>query len=117
MNQITLALEAAATEPSTFDATGFEIGWDHARFRLTPPAEHLLADHPVRQGWEAGRSTFGRRTRRPPRPRRSLRRRRLRGASTSGDATRRAPRSRSTHGHGAATSVRTQAGQCVASPA
>jgi hypothetical protein len=67
MSQIALPLQAAAIDPSPLDATGFEIGWDHARFRLTPPAEHLLAGHPVRQGWEAGRSTFGHRTRRPTR--------------------------------------------------
>jgi hypothetical protein len=68
MNQTALPLEhAAAAQPSAFDAAGFEIGWDHARFRLTPPAEHLLAGHPVRQGWEAGRNAFGTRTRRPTR--------------------------------------------------
>ena len=61
MNQIALPLPAAAAdlraaEPTAFDATGFEIGWDHARVRLTPPPSQLLAGHPVRQGWEAGRA-------------------------------------------------------------
>lgn len=42
---------------------GFELGWDHARYGLTPPAEHLIAGNPLRDGWEAGRAAFGRRTR------------------------------------------------------
>lgn len=48
----------AATSP-----TAFEIGWDFARHRLVPPADHLHAGHPVRQGWEAGQAVFGTRTR------------------------------------------------------
>ncbi|MEO8297227.1 MAG: hypothetical protein ABI574_05410 [Burkholderiales bacterium] len=43
--------------------SGFDLGWDHARHGLTPPAEHLVAGNPVRQGWQAGRAAFGRRTR------------------------------------------------------
>lgn len=50
-----------------FDATGFEIGWDFAHHRLTPPADHLHGAHPVRQGWEAGRAAFGARTLQPTR--------------------------------------------------
>jgi hypothetical protein len=49
--------QAAATD------TGFELGWEHARFGLTPPTEHLVAGNPLRQGWEAGRTAFGRRAR------------------------------------------------------
>ena len=59
--------QAAATLPATAtagagaapDATGFEIGWDHARHRLTPPLAHLHAASPVRQGWQAGHAIFG----------------------------------------------------------
>ncbi len=47
------------------DLRAFEIGWDHAHHRLTPPLAHLHADNPVRQGWSAGRSAFGARTLRP----------------------------------------------------
>lgn len=47
------------------DAVGFEIGWDHAHYRLTPPPEHLAAEHPVRQGWQAGSAVFGTRTLKP----------------------------------------------------
>lgn len=43
--------------------TGFELGWDHARHGLTPPPEQLSAASAVRQGFEAGRASFGGRTR------------------------------------------------------
>lgn len=38
------------------------LGWDYAHHGLVPPAEQLLPGHPLRQGWEAGRSAFGSRT-------------------------------------------------------
>ena len=44
------------------DRTGFEIGWDYAQHRLTPPVDHLHEGHSVREGWEAGRHSFGQRT-------------------------------------------------------
>jgi hypothetical protein len=47
---------------SAMDAIGFEIGWDHAHYHLVPPADHLHAGHPVRQGWQAGQAVFGTRT-------------------------------------------------------
>ncbi len=47
--------------------TAFQIGWDHAHCALVPPAEHLHEGNPVRQGWQAGRATFGRRTLQPTR--------------------------------------------------
>lgn len=43
--------------------TGFELGWDHARHGLTPPPEQLSAASAIRQGFEAGRASFGGRTR------------------------------------------------------
>jgi hypothetical protein len=72
MSQATLpfdpaTLAAAAQDSAGFDAAGFEIGWDHAHHRLTPPADHLHGTHPVRQGWEAGRAAFGARTLKPSR--------------------------------------------------
>lgn len=45
-----------------FEAEGYRIGWEHARYQATPPADHLHAGHPVRLGWEAGRTAFGGRT-------------------------------------------------------
>ncbi|MBP6898340.1 MAG: hypothetical protein KBC94_28315 [Pseudacidovorax sp.] len=44
-------------------AQGFQLGWDHARHRLTPPVDQLQADNPVRQGWQAGRAALGQRSR------------------------------------------------------
>lgn len=61
----TLAALHAEPHPQGFEAVGFEIGWDHARHRLTPPADHLHGGHPVRQGWDAARELFGRRTLQP----------------------------------------------------
>ena len=43
--------------------TGFELGRDHARFRVTPPAPQLTASSPVYQGFRSGQSAFGTRTR------------------------------------------------------
>jgi hypothetical protein len=56
------ALAAADPAPAGFEAEGFRIGWEHARYQTTPPADHLHAGHPVRQGWEAGRIAFAGRT-------------------------------------------------------
>jgi hypothetical protein len=55
----------AVQNPSGADATGFEIGWDYAHYRLTPPPEYLADGHPVRQGWLAGAAIFGTRTLKP----------------------------------------------------
>lgn len=41
---------------------GFELGWDYAHHGVTPPVEHLFSNSPLRQGWQAGQATFGRRT-------------------------------------------------------
>src|SRR5687767_5239258 len=59
---------ARRNQPQGVDDVGFEIGWDFARHRLTPPVAHLHADNPVRQGWSAARVVFGHRTLRPSLP-------------------------------------------------
>lgn len=56
------ALLALEDHPADFQ-TGFELGWDYARFRVTPPPAQLLDGNPVRQGWQAGQTAFGSRTR------------------------------------------------------
>lgn len=53
---------AGVALPTGFEPEGFRIGWEHARYLTTPPADHLHAGHPVRQGWEAGRVAFAGRT-------------------------------------------------------
>lgn len=60
-----LAPGARRHQPQGVDEVAFEIGWDFARHRLTPPVAHLHADNPVRQGWSAARVVFGARTLRP----------------------------------------------------
>ena len=54
--------------PVAHTRLGFELGWDHAHHGLTPPVEHLFSASPLRQGWMAGRATFGRRTLKAGRP-------------------------------------------------
>ncbi len=55
----------AVHEAQGADRTAFELGWDHAHYRLTPPPDALTDAHPVRQGWQAGTATFGTRTLKP----------------------------------------------------
>ncbi|HEY4082322.1 MAG TPA: hypothetical protein VGM81_16645 [Burkholderiaceae bacterium] len=47
---------------SAHESVGFSLGRDFAAHGLTPPVEHLFASSPLREGWQAGRSAFGRRT-------------------------------------------------------
>lgn len=68
MSQAALAFDTPATDTAaaalpSFDRTGFDIGWDHARWRVAPPAGELRAGHAVRHGWQAGRTAFGPRAR------------------------------------------------------
>lgn len=58
-------LPAVHTAVPAADRLAFEIGWDYAHYRLTPPPEALGEGHPVRQGWRAGTATFGTRTLKP----------------------------------------------------
>ncbi|OGB06051.1 MAG: hypothetical protein A3E25_23075 [Burkholderiales bacterium RIFCSPHIGHO2_12_FULL_69_20] len=46
-------------ETNGLDRTAFQIGWDHAHHRVTPPLRHLDGLNPVGQGWVAGRAAFG----------------------------------------------------------
>lgn len=39
----------------SFEAVGWRIGLDHARWGLTPPHDHLHPGNPVREGWISGR--------------------------------------------------------------
>jgi hypothetical protein len=44
------------------DHIGFELGWDYAHYRLTPPAPYMQEPSPLRNGLFAGQATFGSRT-------------------------------------------------------
>lgn len=57
-----VAPSRAQAAAASRDAEAFEIGWDHAHHRLTPPLAHLQAENPVHHGWRAGRTAFGLRT-------------------------------------------------------
>jgi hypothetical protein len=52
MTQTLLSFDTPAAAP--LDRVGFDIGWDHARHALVPPAELMLDGTPVSQGWLAG---------------------------------------------------------------
>lgn len=41
------------------DHIGFELGWDYAHYRLTPPAPYGQQASPLRHGWLAGQAAFG----------------------------------------------------------
>jgi mRNA-degrading endonuclease toxin of MazEF toxin-antitoxin module len=59
MTQALLDLDTRPAGP--LDRVGFDIGWDHARHALVPPAELMLGGTPISQGWLAARAVFGRR--------------------------------------------------------
>ena len=56
------ATRAPALHADDADRIGFDIGWDHARHALVPPAGLMLDGTPIGQGWRAARAVFGRRT-------------------------------------------------------
>jgi hypothetical protein len=41
---------------------GFELGWDYAHYRVTPPAPYAQEPSPLRNGLMAGQAAFGSRT-------------------------------------------------------
>lgn len=55
------------TTLTTHEQIGFELGWDYARHRVTPPAPYDQEPSPLRDGWLAGAATFGVRTMEPTR--------------------------------------------------
>ncbi|HEY1091747.1 MAG TPA: hypothetical protein VGE47_11685 [Burkholderiaceae bacterium] len=55
-------VDVPAESASPHARLGFELGWDFAHHGLTPPVAHLFGGSTLRQGWQAGRATFGRRT-------------------------------------------------------
>lgn len=69
--RLDLARAPAPLQPlhpaSAFDAAGWRVGWEHARHRIAPPADHLHAGNPVREGWQAGKQAFGARALAPSR--------------------------------------------------
>jgi len=66
LNTLQTSADPTTGRTSQLD-TGFELGWDYAHYGTVPPADHLHPLSPVREGWEAGRDSFGRRTLQPNR--------------------------------------------------
>ncbi|MDO9313765.1 MAG: hypothetical protein Q7T97_04360 [Burkholderiaceae bacterium] len=57
--------QAPAALLTTHEHIGFELGWDHAHYGVTPPAPYAQEPSPLRHGWLAGEATFGVRTLKP----------------------------------------------------
>ena len=47
---------------SAHEHLGFELGWDYAHYRVTPPAPYAQEPSPLRNGLLAGQAAFGTRT-------------------------------------------------------
>ena len=62
MLQTAIRFETAPTQAEGADRTAFQIGWDHARHGLVPPAALMGAGAALGQGWHAAQVVFGRRT-------------------------------------------------------
>lgn len=62
MSDLTLA-PSPTTSSSAHEQAGHDLGWDHARHALTPPAACIVEPTSLRAGWLAGRSVFGGRAR------------------------------------------------------
>ena len=62
MLQASISFESRDASPSPVDRVAFQIGWDHARHGLVPPAACLSPGQALGQGWHAARTVLGRRT-------------------------------------------------------
>ncbi len=52
----------AGHRPTAHEHIGFELGWDYAHYRVTPPAPYAQEPSPLRNGLLAGQAAFGTRT-------------------------------------------------------
>jgi len=52
----------AAHEQTPHERLGFELGWDYAHYRVTPPAPYAQEPSAIRDGLLAGQAAFGSRT-------------------------------------------------------
>ena len=53
---------STATSLTAHEHIGFELGWDYAHYRVTPPAPYAQEPSPLRNGMLAGQAAFGLRT-------------------------------------------------------
>ncbi len=61
------SLNVAPSSLTTHEHIGFELGWDYAHHRLSPPAPYGLDPSPLFSGLLAGQAAFGTRTLQPTR--------------------------------------------------
>jgi hypothetical protein len=61
------AISVATSGLTTHEHIGFELGWDYAHHRLSPPAPYGLEPSPLFSGLLAGQAAFGTRTLQPTR--------------------------------------------------
>ena len=61
MLQTSISFEHRPAPPDDGDRVAFQIGWDHARHGLVPPAACLAPGQGLGQGWHAAQSVLGRR--------------------------------------------------------
>ena len=61
------AISVAPSSLTTHEHIGFELGWDYAHHRLSPPAPYGLDPSPLFSGLLAGQAAFGTRTLQPTR--------------------------------------------------
>jgi hypothetical protein len=61
------AISVATSGLTTHEHIGFELGWDYAHHRLSPPAPYGLDPSPLFSGLLAGQAAFGTRTLQPTR--------------------------------------------------
>ena len=52
----------ASHGPTAHEHVGFELGWDYAHYRVTPPAPYAQEPSPLHNGLLAGQAAFGTRT-------------------------------------------------------
>jgi hypothetical protein len=57
-----LALVDTRPQRSAHEAVGFELGWDYAHYRVTPPAPYAQEPSALHDGLRAGSAAFGLRT-------------------------------------------------------
>jgi len=62
LNLIDLQTGLPHTGLTAHEHVGFELGWDYAHYRVTPPAPYAEEPSPLRNGLAAGQAAFGTRT-------------------------------------------------------
>jgi hypothetical protein len=62
LNLVDLKTGLSRSNLTAHEHVGFELGWDYAHYRVTPPAPYAQEPSPLRNGMLAGQAAFGTRT-------------------------------------------------------